>query len=148
MEKNKLVTGIVFLAVGLSLTVAAVLTDGGHDGLLSGLGGGLCGPGIVYVAQYIYWRRPENRARYEKRREEEAILQQDELQTKIREKAGHTAFGVGLLMDSAAAIAIFVLGELGIVARYKVVFLCVVGWMLVKIAVFYAAHSHFTHKYQ
>ncbi len=146
MEKNKLVIGIVFLAVGLSLTVASVLTDGGP--LLSGLGGGLCGPGIVYVAQYIYWRRPVNRERYEKRREEEAILQQDELQTKIREEAGHTAFGVGLLMDSAAAIAIFVLGELGVLARYKLFFLCVVGWMLVKIAVFYAALAHFTHKYR
>ena len=71
MKKSHLITGIVYILVGIVFLIAALFTETKIDSLLFGFTGACIGPGILMICKYFYWSSPKNKAIYEEKLEKE-----------------------------------------------------------------------------
>ena len=83
MKRGHLMTGIVYVAVGILLLALSSLTEGRLGSLLFAFGFAGAVPGAVMIGKYVYWTSPRNRERYAERVEQERIDLQDELNQKL-----------------------------------------------------------------
>ncbi|HIT68908.1 MAG TPA: hypothetical protein IAC36_03310, partial [Candidatus Aphodomonas merdavium] len=65
--------------------------------------------------------------------ENERIEQQDELKTKIRDRAGRYAYSLGLLVVSFSILAFGILGALDIIANARIIVLYLGAYLLVQV---------------
>lgn len=147
MKKNNLITGILYIAAGMALLAAALLTDTKLDSLLFGFAGALTAPGIVMICRYFYWNRPENRLQYQERLERERVEFQDELKVKLRDRSGRYAYVAGLIVISFSIVAFSVLGALEIVGNVRMIVLFLGGYLLFQIAIGIVAFHHLLKRY-
>lgn len=147
MKKSNLIWGIGYTLAGVVCLVAALCTDTALDGLLFGFAGAGLGPGVLMIYKYVYWSAPKNQAEYADRMERERIELHDELYVKLRDKAGHYAYLLGILVICASMVVFSILGQLGIVenARLLVLYLC--GYLIVQIAAGVVIMRHLRKKY-
>lgn len=130
MKKSCFITGAVYLAVGCLMLTVALLTESRLEGILFGLAGAGIVPGIQMIVRYFYWSRPQNRQRYQEKREQERIEQHDERKEKLRDRAGRYAYALGLVVISLSILIFSVLGALGIVEQYRLVVLFLGGYLI------------------
>lgn len=118
MKKSYLRNGIVLAAIGFVLIIFSVNTSSDLSGLLAGFGGGALGPGIAMIIKYLYYNTGGREAEYEKILENVEIEQKDELNIKIRDKAGRKAFIITLIMTIVLEVLFLILGVLGLIPNY------------------------------
>ena len=98
MKKSNLITGILYVLFGVVCLIVALLIETKLEGILWGFAGAGIFPGIMMICKYFYWSSPKNKEQYEERLENDRIEQHDELKTKIRDRAGRYAYGIGLVV--------------------------------------------------
>lgn len=114
MKKSNLYIGICYTVIGLIFLAAAFLNTP-LGALFCGFAGGGIGSGVMMICRYVYWTRPQNRKRYEKKLEEDTIEQRDERKELLRGKAARYVFGMTLVVLSLSCILFSILGKLGII---------------------------------
>ena len=114
MKRGHLMTGIVYVAVGILLLALSSLTEGRLGSLLFAFGFAGAVPGAVMIGKYVYWTSPRNRERYAERVEQERIDLQDELKQKLSDRSGRCAYLIGLAVLSVSIVAFSVLDALGV----------------------------------
>ena len=129
MDKKNLYLGIVFVLIGFPLIMIALTADIKLDGILAGFGGGLLGPGIVRILCYRHWNKPEHREEYQKRMEMEQINLHDELNVKLRDRAGKYAYWLNLIVTCAGILVLTALDDLEILTVESWIFKCLAGYL-------------------
>lgn len=132
MKKTDLWSGLMMIAAGAACLAAALLWDTPLSSLLCGFFGGLSAPGAVQVYRYIKWSRPENAPLYRERLEQERIDLRDERKEMLRNRAGRSAYILGLLLTAAAAVIFAVLGQLELVEGSRFIVLFLGGFLAVQ----------------
>lgn len=115
MKKSTLVTGIVYILLGVGCLILGTSIDNGINGLLFGYAGAGLGTGCVLLYKYFYWSSPKHRKEYEDKLENEQIELRDELKEKLRDKSGRFAYNLGLVIAAVSISAFIALDELGII---------------------------------
>ena len=100
MKKGNLITGLIYLIVGISCFIIQNIFETGLDSILIGLTGAGVGGGVVMLWKYYYWTRPKNQKEYEDLVEGRTIDLQDERKEKLRDKSGRYAYILGLIILS------------------------------------------------
>lgn len=99
MKKDMLYTGVGFLALGIVFFVLYTVMEGkGITANFAGFAGGFSGPGIMMIYKYFHWSKPQNKAAYEKRLDQERINLKDERKVMIRARSGQIMYQVTLLL--------------------------------------------------
>ena len=112
MKKSNLITGILYVLFGVVCLIVALLIETKLEGILWGFAGAGIFPGIMMICKYFYWSSPKNKEQYEERLENDRIEQHDELKTKIRDRAGRYAYGIGLVVICFSILVFSFLGAL------------------------------------
>lgn len=117
MKKSNVVTGVVYVLLGIGCLLAAIRLD---FGVLYGLAGGGIGVGVMMIYRYFYWTSTKRAGRYQEKLEEAHIEMHDELKEKIRDKSGRYAYVLGLVITSVSCLVFSILDELRIVENADV----------------------------
>lgn len=133
MKKRDLVTGLLYMLLGMLCLAAALLTETGFEGILWGFTGAGMLPGAGMVCRYLYWNTPKNKLRYEARLENEWIEMHDEMKTAVRDKAGRYAYTLGLLILCFGMLLFCVLDAMEIIGNARMVVLCLGGCLVFQI---------------
>ena len=147
MKRNYLNKGVILLLVGICLVLIAAFSETAVDGLFWGFAGGALGPGIVSIIQHFYWSAPNNQERYREMQEQADINLHDELNEKLRDKAGRIAYLIGLLIICISEVVFSVLGKAGIISDHKVTVLYLFGLLLIQIVIGNVAYRQLRKKY-
>lgn len=123
MKKSNLITGLIYLIVGISCFIIQNIFETGLDSILIGLTGAGVGGGAVMLWKYYYWTRPKNQKEYEDLVEDRTIDLQDERKEKIRDKSGRYAYILGLIILSISILVFSVLGSLDIINNSQLIVL-------------------------
>ena len=99
------------------------------------------------IVRYFYWSRPQNRQRYQEKRERERIEQHDERKEKLRDRAGRYAYALGLVVISLSILVFSALGALGIVEQYRMIVLFLGGYLIFQFAAGEAIYRKLLKKY-
>ena len=132
MKKTQLISGIIYTLLGLALLLTAIFTNT-EIGMLYGLGGALTGPGLVMIAKYFYWSRPQNRQRYEECLENERIEMNDELKQKLRDRSGRYAYVRGMVTVSLSIFVIGILEDLGLIGDSRPMVLYLAAYLIFQV---------------
>lgn len=147
MKKSNLVTGIAYAVAGILFLSLAIWLDNRVSGIFFGFAGAGIGPGLVMIYRYLYWNRPENRERYRERMENEAIQMHDELNVKLRDKAGRYCYVLGLLTISISMLVFSLLEAVGVLPSSRLIVLFLGGYLLFQIAAGTVIWNHLRKKY-
>lgn len=147
MKKSYLLPGVIYIAAGLGFLILALRTDTRLNSVFSGLAGAGIVPGLMMIYKYFYWNKPENKQRYREKLENEQIEMHDELKSKLRDRAGRYTYIIGTLAISAAMLVFCILGELEMVADYKLIIFFLFGFMIFQFAVYIAVFNHLLKKF-
>ncbi len=134
MKKSDLWSGVAMILAGTACLAAALICDTALDSLLCGFFGGLAVPGAVQVCRYVRWTRPGNAPRYRERLEQESIDLEDERKEMLHNRAGRSAYLLGMLVTAGAILAFSVLGQLGVVADSLPTVLFLTGYLVLEYA--------------
>lgn len=107
MKKHNFVTGIVFTLAGIVFFLAALFTHNELDSLLCGVAGGLLGPGVIILYKYFYAKAHKQDKEFQEKQDREDIELHDELNEKLRAKAGQYTYVLGMVV-LAVSMPIFV----------------------------------------
>lgn len=133
MKRSNLITGIVYVLLGLICLITALLIKTKLEGILWGFAGAGIFPGIVMIGRYYYWTAPKNKARYEERLENEQIEMHDELKTKIRDRAGRYTYSLGLLFVCFSILVFGILGALEVLENVRLIVIYLSGYLLFQL---------------
>lgn len=133
MKKSNLITGILYVLFGVACLIVALLIETKLEGILWGFAGAGIFPGIMMICKYFYWSSPKNKERYEERLENERIEQHDELKTKIRDRAGRYAYGIGLVVICFSILVFSILGALEVIDNARMIILYLSGYLMFQI---------------
>lgn len=147
MEKNYLNKSILLVLIGICLVLTAIFTESVLDGLFWGLAGGALGMGISMIIKYIYWSSPKNIERYREIAEKEDINLHDELNEKIRDKAGRMAYLTGLIIICVSEVVFSILGKIGAITDHKIIVLYLIGLLVIQIMAWSITYNHHRKKY-
>ena len=121
MKKSNLITGILYVLFGVVCLIVALLIETKLEGILWGFAGAGIFPGIMMICKYFYWSSPKNKEQYEERLENDRIEQHDELKTKIRDRAGRYAYGIGLVVICFSILVFSFLGALEVIDNARII---------------------------
>ena len=130
MKKSNLITGILYVLFGVVCLIVALLIETKLEGILWGFAGSGIFPGIMMICKYFYWSSPKNKEQYEERLENDRIEQHDELKTKIRDRAGRYAYGIGLVVICFSILVFGILGALEVIYNARIIVLYLSGYLL------------------
>ncbi|MFR3684552.1 MAG: hypothetical protein ACLTXM_05870 [Enterococcus sp.] len=99
MKKSMLYTGFVYFFVGIISLVIALTTAYPLESLLWGITGAGIATGIRLLGKYYYWTKPEHKAEYDARLQNEAIQLKDERKVMLRDKSGRLAYIAMMLLQ-------------------------------------------------
>lgn len=149
MKKRNYPLAALYLCMGLLCLYGAIrLGASSVTGILYGLAGALIGGGAVLLAKTWYWRRPENRARYEELADLAAIEQEDELKMKLRDKAGRQAYLWGLLVSCVAVLIFSILNSTGVLPGHPIYILYLAGYLIFQVIIGIILFNHLLKKYE
>lgn len=132
-EKSNLITGILYVLFGVVCLIVALLIETKLEGILWGFAGAGIFPGIMMICKYFYWSSPKNKEQYEERLENDRIEQHDELKTKIRDRAGRYAYGIGLVVICFSILVFSILGALEVIDNARMIILYLSGYLMFQI---------------
>lgn len=148
MKKNNLVTGIIYIIIGIICLAAALLTDSKLDSLLFGFTGAGIVPGIMMISKYFYWNSPNNIERYKENVESQNIELHDELKEKIRCKTAQYVYVLGLCVISVSIIVFAFLNSLEILENGNIFVLYLCAYMAFQIVSGHIIFNKIFKKYQ
>ncbi len=132
MKKSNLWCGAAYALLGLVFLLAGLLWETRLSSLCVGFGAGMLSSGVVQLARYRKWTRPQNAAVYRQRLEEEQIDLRDERKEMLRDKSGRYAWFLGMALCAAAVVVFGVLGALEIVENSRLIVLCLAAYLIVQ----------------
>ena len=132
MKKSNLWCGAAYALLGLVFLLAGLLWETRLSSLCVGFGAGMLSSGVVQLARYRKWTRPQNAAGYRQRLEEEQIDLRDERKEMLRDKSGRYAWLLGMALCAAAVVVFGVLGALEIVENSRLIVLCLAAYLIVQ----------------
>ena len=147
MKKSHLITGIVYVLVGIVFLVAALFTETKINSLLFGFAGACMGPGILMICKYFYWSSPKNKAVYEEKLERERIELHDEMKNLIRCKTAMYLYVAGLCIISFSMVVFSVLDSLEILENGNIFVFYLAGYMAIQIIGGRVIYKHIMKKY-
>ena len=147
MKKSHLITGIVYVLVGIVFLVAALFTETKINSLLFGFTGACIGPGILMICKYFYWSSPKNKAVYEEKLERERIELHDEMKNLIRCKTAMYLYVAGLFIISFSMVVFSVLDSLEILKNGNIFVFYLAGYMAFQIIGGRVIYKHIMKKY-
>ncbi len=147
MKKSHLITGIVYVLVGIVFLVAALFTETKINSLLFGFTGACIGPGILMICKYFYWSSPKNKAVYEEKLERERIELHDEMKNLIRCKTAMYLYVAGLFIISFSMVVFSVLDSLEILKNGNIFVFYLAGYMAFQIIGGIVIYKHIMKKY-
>ena len=133
MKKSNLITGILYVLFGVVCLIVALLIETKLEGILWGFAGAGIFSGIMMICKYFYWSSPKNKEQYEERLENDRIEQHDELKTKIRDRAGRYAYGIGLVVICFSILVFSILGALEVIDNARMIILYLSGYLMFQI---------------
>lgn len=146
MKKRDLVSGIIWLLMGIACLLAVLLFETKLESLLCGFTGVCLVLGVLTIRKYLYWRSPENRERYQAILENEKIEMHDEMKEKVRDQSGRCAYIFGLYLGGISIIVFEILRQLEIMdSRMIVLFLS--GYLAVQLIAEKVMFHYFMKKY-
>ena len=132
MKKSNLWCGAAYALLGLVFLLAGLLWETRLSSLCVGFGAGMLSSGVVQLARYRKWTRPQNAAVYRQRLEEEQIDLRDERKEMLRDKSGRYAWLLGMALCAAAVVVFGVLGAREIVENSRLIVLCLAAYLIVQ----------------
>jgi len=114
MKKNMLMSGLLYVLVGLAFLLCGIFLDTKLNSLFWGFAGGGIVPGLSMIYKYFYWTRPQNSTKYAEKMEKEKINLHDERKEKFRNQSGRYAYILGLITICISIVVFSVLSSLGI----------------------------------
>ena len=137
MKKSTLLSGIIALIIGIAALMAAIhQTDNNISGILFGLTGCGLGLGIGTIINYTYWSTGKNRKRYEELLECKNIEVNDELNQKIRDKAGRITESIGLAIIISLIITLTLFEALGFMASGYLTVVILSFYILIRLVIY------------
>ena len=137
MKKSTLISGIIALIIGIAALMAAIhQTDNNISGILFGLTGCGLGLGIGTIINYTYWSTGKNRKRYEELLERKNIEVNDELNQKIRDKAGRITESIGLAIIISLIITLTLFEALGFMASGYLTVVILSFYLLIRLVIY------------
>lgn len=137
MKKTTLLSGIIALVIGIAALMAAIhQTDNNISGILFGLTGCGLGLGIGTIINYTYWSTGKNRKRYEELLERKNIEVNDELNQKIRDKAGRITESIGLAIIISLIITLTLFEALGFMASGYLTVVILSFYLLIRLVIY------------
>lgn len=137
MKKSTLLSGIIALVIGIAALMAAIhQTDNNISGILFGLTGCGLGLGIGTIINYTYWSTGKNRKRYEELLERKNIEVNDELNQKIRDKAGRITESIGLAIIISLIITLTLFEALGFMASGNLTVVILSFYLLIRLVIY------------
>lgn len=147
MKKSNLITGLIYLIVGISCFIIQNIFETGLDSILIGLTGAGVGGGAVMLWKYYYWTRPKNQKEYEDLVEDRTIDLQDERKEKIRDKSGRYAYILGLIILSISILVFSVLGSLDIINNSQLIVLYLGIFLIFQYIIGIVIYRYLSKKY-
>lgn len=147
MKKSYLIESIVFLAVGAVLLCTALLTDSVLDSLLFGFASAMIAVGIANICRYFYWSAPKNAERYREKLAKEKIEIQDELKSRLRDRAGRYTYLLGLVTICVSIMVFSILGKLEAVSGSRTMVLYLGGYLVLQTAAWNVIYCRLLRKY-
>lgn len=132
MKKSNLWSGLAYVLLGLAFLLAGLLWETRLSSLSVGFGAGMLSSGVVQLARYRKWTRPENREAYRERLEAERIELRDERKSMLRDRAGRYAWLLGMVLCALSIVVFGILGALELVANVRLVILFLAAYLLVQ----------------
>ncbi len=148
MKKSNLVTGIVYVLIGIECLFVAVLTNTKLDSLLFGLAGAGIGPGCVMICKYFYWTSPKHEKEYREKLKQQQIELHDELKEKLRDKSGRYAYILGLVTAAAAIPVLAVLMKLHLIENSLLLISFLFGYLILQYLAGVVIFRHLLKKYE
>ncbi len=137
MKKSTLLSGIIALVIGIAALMAAIhQTDNNISGILFGLTGCGLGLGIGTIINYTYWSTGKNRKRYKELLERKNIEVNDELNQKIRDKAGRITESIGLAIIISLIITLTLFEALGFMASGYLTVVILSFYLLIRLVIY------------
>lgn len=132
VKKSNLWCGLVYALLGLIFLLAGLLWETRLSSLSVGFGAGMLSSGVMQLARYRKWTRPENRETYREKLEEQQIDLWDERKTMLRDRSGRYAWLLGMALCSLSIMVFGVLGALEMVENTRLVILFLAAYLLVQ----------------
>ena len=137
MKKSTLISGIIAFILGLAALMAAInQTDNNIGGILFGLAGCGLGLGFGTVFNYIYWSASKNKKRYEELLKKKNIEVNDELNQKIKDKAGRITDTIGLAVIITLILTLTLFEALGFMTSGYVTVVILSFYLLVRFIIY------------
>lgn len=137
MKKSTLLCGIVALLVGIAALMAAInQTDNNIAGILFGLTGCGLGLGIGSIVNFIYWSSEKNKKRYAEILENKNIEVHDELNQRIRDKAGRITDTIGFAIILTIILTLTLFEALGFMTSGYVTVVILSFYLLLRLIIY------------
>ena len=117
---------LIFLAIG----ILGLETPVGS--LFCGFFGAFFGPSLMQICKYIKWAKLETADSYERHLEAEQIELRDERKAMLRERSGHRAYVLGMVLCALSIVAFGILGALEVVENARLIILFLAAYLLVQ----------------
>lgn len=132
MKRSNLITGLIYLAVGIVCLGIAITYDTRLDSLLCGLCGAGIGGGAAMLYKYFWWNRPENSEIYQEKLDQEYIDLHDERKEQLRNRAGRYAYLVGMGIIAVSILLFYILDALDILPDTGWITIYLYGYLVVQ----------------
>jgi len=97
--------------------------------------------------KYYYWSRPENKARYLEKVENEDIEMNDERKIILRDKSGRYAYIIGLIVSVISIVIFSIMGNLNIIENYKLIIVYLSGFVIFQYLIGILIFNQLSKKY-
>lgn len=147
MKKSNLLVGLIYLFVGIVCLISALNFESRIGSLLAGFAGaGICG-GSFILWKYYYWTKPENKARYKEKIENDNIEIHDERKTMLRAKSGRYAYIIGMIVISASIVVFSIIGSFNKIEGSELIVLYLAGFLVFQYITGILIFNHLSRKY-
>ncbi|MBR6275306.1 MAG: hypothetical protein IKR27_09900 [Lachnospiraceae bacterium] len=147
MKNTNLFFGILALLAGIAALTAAFIFQGNMIGICFGIGGAGCALGIGNIISYFYWSSEKNKKRYEEILETKSIEINDELNSRIGDKAGKITGSIVFAAVCAIAILLEILEGLGLVTGSYLTVTVLCGLLVFQIIIYMVVFSAIRKKF-
>lgn len=128
MKKNMLMSGLLYVLVGIVFLLCGIFMDTKLNSLFWGFAGGGIVPGLTMIYRYFYWTHPQNSTRYAEKMDKEKVNLHDERKEKFRNQSGRYAYILGLITICVSIVVFSVLYSLDIMQNAKILILYLGGY--------------------
>ena len=147
MKKSELITGIILTLAGAAALAAALLTETSFDGIFWGIAGaGLC-LGIGKVIRWFHWSSPKHSAQYRNILEQQDIEVNDELNQKLRDRAGRLAYNISPPLIACIMLILSLLDAAGVIRDSRLAVLVLGGLLIIQAILGIILFNHLKKKY-